>query len=354
MCHKSKLVRTFAATTTGNKDNPLSAAAVARIYFENIFRYYGLCSALVSDRDSRFVSAFWRELHKLCGTSLFMSTAYHPQSDGLTERANRTVITTLRCVLDEAGGDWADYLPHVEFAMNNAVNASTGMSPFFLCLGYHPRTPVSVDVDDANVPAAAEYIEHMQSIWQRSTDNMLKAQVNQIAQMDKHRRLSPFKAGDLVYLSTKNISFDTPSKFTPKFVGPFKILELLARGNAARLDLPATFKARRMHDVFNVGLLKMYVDRPVEMGPQHVHHPPPLADTPQGPLWEVDRVVKIETRRGQKRVLVRWKGYGHEDDSWEPYSRFKRDCPTALAEWEALQPPPKAAKKPRKPCTRST
>lgn len=344
VCHKSKLVRTFAATATGDKDNPLSAAAVARIYFENIFRYYGLCSAIVSDRDSRFVSAFWQELHKLCGTSLYMSTAFHPQSDGLTERANRTVLTTLRCVLTDVGGDWVDHLPQIEFAMNNAINASTGMSPFYMCLGYHPRTPMSVDVRTAAVPAAAEYIDHIQSVWKQSEDAMLRAQIAQIAQSDKHRRASVFKEGDMVYLSTKNISFDTPNKFQPKYVGPFKILSLHGHGNAARLDLPSTFKTRRIHDTFNVGLLKPFVDRPAEMGPQRVHNPPPLAETKDGFIWEVDRVMKIATRRGQKCVFVRWKGYGSENDTWEPYTRFKRDCPQAIAEYEALQPPARVHK----------
>lgn len=348
ICHKSKLVHAVAATATGDKDNPLSAAAVARIYFDVIFRRYGLCTALVSDRDSRFVSSFWRALHEICGTSLYMSTAFHPQSDGLTERANRTVLTTLRCVLCDLGGDWADHLHMVEFAINNAVNASTGVSPFYACLGFHPRTPVSVDTHAADVPAAAEYVEHMQSIWKRSEDSMLRAQIAQVEHMDKHRRISPFKAGDLVYLSTRNISFDTPSKFTPKYVGPFKILEVLARGNAARLDLPATFKARRLHDVFNVSLLKPYVTRPDSMGPQRVHNPPPLAETSEGPLWAVDRVMQVAIRNGQRKVLVRWTGYGPENDTWEPYARFKQDCPDALAEWEALQPPrPKRTRKSR-------
>jgi hypothetical protein len=346
VCHKSKLVRTFAATATGDKTNPLSAAAVARIYFENIFRFYGLCDAFVSDRDSRFVSAFWQELHRLCGTSLFMSTAHHPQSDGLTERANRTVLTTLNCLLTDAGGDWVDHLPHVEFAMNNSVNASTGMSPFYMCLGYHPRVPATVDVRTNDVPAAAEFVEHMQSIWKRSEENMLRAQIDQIAHMDKHRRMSVFKPGDLVYLSTKNISFETPSKFQPKYIGPFKILDMHGHGNAARLDLPDSFKARRIHDVFNVGLLKLHVDRPAEMGPQRHNHPPPLADTPHGMFWEVDRVVKVARRRGRKMVFVHWKGYGHESDSWEPYDRFAKDCPQALAEYEAQQPPA-VSRKPR-------
>jgi hypothetical protein len=106
--------------------------------------------------------------------------------------------------------------------------------------------------------------------------------------------VSSFKAGhsDYVWLSTRNISFDTPAKFKPTYVGSLKILDMI-NSNAARLDLPPTYKARRIHDVFNatVGLLQHFVERPVEMGPQRVHNPPPLADTPEGPLWEVERVT---------------------------------------------------------------
>ncbi len=142
-----------------------------------------------------------------------------------------------------------------------------------------------------------------------------------------------------------HIKFETPSKFQPKYIGPFKILDMHGHGNAARLDLPDSFKARRIHDVFNVGLLKLHVDCPAEMGPQRHNHPPPLADTPHGMFWEVNRVEKVAYRCGCKMVFVHWKGYCHESDSWEPYTKFAKDCPQALAEYKARQPPA-ASRKP--------
>jgi hypothetical protein len=349
VCHKSKKVHAAAATATGDADNPLSAEAVARIYFDTIFKHYGLCSAIVSDRDSRFVSAFWRELHKLCGTSLFMSTAFHPQTDGLTERANRTIIQTLRCTLTDHAGDWVDALTAAEFAMNNAINASTGVSPFFMTLGRHPRVPTTFDVTSCNVPAAAAFVERLQAICKSTEDNMLRTQISQIAQMDAGRRVSPFQVGDNVYLSTKNIDFAIPNKFKPKFVGPFKILALHAHGNAAKLELPDTFLARRIHDVFNVSLLKPHTDRPADLGPQGHNQPPPIADTDNGQFWEVDRVLQVKNRRKIPHVLVHWKGYGHESDTWVPYAQFKKDCPVAIAEWEANQPKPKVRTQKPKP-----
>ena len=345
ICHKSKKVHAIAATMTGDEHNPLSAKAVARIYYDHIFRLYGLCSALVSDRDSRFLSAFWQEFHKLCGTSLYMSTAFRPQTDGATERANRTIAQTLSCILRDLGGDWEEHLTGVEFAMNNAVNASTGVSPFFMTNGFHPRIPTTFHESSCQVPAAGEFVDRILSTLKRAEDSMLRAQIAQIEQMDKSRRVSPFQVNDFVYVSAKNISFDTPNKFAPKYIGPFRIVELLAHGNAARLELPDTFKARRIHDVFNVSLFKRAVSRPPELGPQRQNNPPPLAVTDAGTFWEVDRVLNVKNRRGTKSVLVLWKGFGEESATWVPYTQFKEDCPEALTAWEALQPPPKSTPK---------
>lgn len=339
VCHKSKKVHAIPATMTGNAHNPLSAKAVARIYFDHIVKHYGLCSAIVSDRDRRFVSVFWKELHKLCGTALHMSTAFHPQTDGLTERENRTVIQTLSCILRDLGGDWEDHLTSVEFAMNNAVNASTGVSPFYMTLGRHPRTPLTFDVSSCDVPAAGAFLDRIQSVLRRSEDSMLRAQIAQVDYMDRSRRISPFKVGDMVWLSARNIKFDTPNKFAPKYVGPYRILKLHGHGNAAKLDIPATFRARRIHDVFNVSLLKPYVERPADLGKQRLNRPPPLMSTDEGDFWEVERVLKVEIREnGQRMVQVRWKGWGEDEDSWEPYDRFKKDCPEALREWHILHP----------------
>jgi hypothetical protein len=106
-----------------------------------------------------------------------------------------------------------------------------------------------------------------------------------------------------------------------------------------RLNL--TFIACRIHDVFNVSLLKPHTDRPADLGPQGHNQPPPIADTNDGPFWGVDCVLQVKNRRKIPHVLVHWKGYGHESDTWVPYAQFKKDCPVAIAEWEAQQLKPK-------------
>jgi transposase InsO family protein len=101
-------------------------AAAAEVFFDQVYRHYGLPKIIISDRDPRFTGTFWQCLFKLAGTKLSMSTAYHPQSDGQTERANRTLVQALRSYVSSRHDDWDNHLPLIEFAYNNTVNASTG------------------------------------------------------------------------------------------------------------------------------------------------------------------------------------------------------------------------------------
>ena len=269
-------------------------------------------------------------------TKLFMSTAYHPQSDGLTERANRTIINSIHCQMIDAGGAWMDHVMSVEFAINNSVQASTGMSPFFMTQGRHPRLPDSIDLGQCRVPTVGNLLDTIQTNITRATDAILRAQVSQIEHIDTHRRVSPFKVGDKVWLSSQHLSFSSPSKFTPLFIGPFEILELKAGGNAARLcfkDYP-DFCHHNVHPVFNVGLLRPFVDHPLSFGPVSLSRPPPLVVDDGVEYFEVDHIVKQGLRgRGSARkmsYLIRWKGYGPLEDSWEDATQIQRTAPEAV------------------------
>ncbi|KAE9054574.1 hypothetical protein PF007_g32591 [Phytophthora fragariae] len=123
-------------TVTGNE--------VARLFMDCVFRHHGLPKTIVSDRDPRFTAAFWQTLFRLLGTRLSMSTADHPQTDGQTERVNRVLEDTLRSICAEMPRSWDDRLPMVEFALNNAVHASTGFTPFYLNGLRHPQVPLTL------------------------------------------------------------------------------------------------------------------------------------------------------------------------------------------------------------------
>ena len=122
----------------------VTAPEAARLFFEHVFTRYGMPTSIVSDRDPRFTGNFWQHLYKCLGTKLRMSSAYHPQTDGLTERMNRTVEQMLRNYVNDMQEDWDDHLAATEFAVNNTEQASTKATPFSLVHGRQAVTPVTL------------------------------------------------------------------------------------------------------------------------------------------------------------------------------------------------------------------
>ena len=124
-----------------------TAKAVVWLFFTEIVRLHGMPESIVSDRDPKFTSKFWKELHRLMGTKLLMSTSFHPQTDGATERANHSIGQVLRALVCNSQNDWAEHCPMVEFALNSSVSASTGYAPFELNYGYIPQLGQRLNTD---------------------------------------------------------------------------------------------------------------------------------------------------------------------------------------------------------------
>jgi hypothetical protein len=140
VCRFSKMVHLVPVS------DRITGRQCAKVFLDTVFRLHGLPAELVSDRDPRFTQGFWNELFQILGTHLKMSTSHHPQTDGQTERVNRVVLTMLRCYA-HAFQHWSDYLPMVEFAINNSKHASTGYTPFFLNGMRSPSVPASLKGD---------------------------------------------------------------------------------------------------------------------------------------------------------------------------------------------------------------
>src|SRR5262249_35143392 len=130
----------------------ITASELAFLYMSNVIKLHGLPEAVVSDRDSKFTSVFWCELHRLLNTKLQMSTAFHPQTDGKTKHTIRSVSQILRSVVAADQTDWALRIPMVEFAMNSAISSSTGFAPFELNYGYMPKMLTTVPTLEPPVP----------------------------------------------------------------------------------------------------------------------------------------------------------------------------------------------------------
>ena len=178
-----------------------TAEEAARLFTQHVFQYHGVPRVLISDRDTRFTSAFWRAFARQVGAETRFSTSFHPQTDGQTERMNRVLEEVMRHFINGEHSNWEELLPAVSFAINNAKSATTGETPFFLNYGAHPRTLESVP-GCQSMPALGAVLRDMQSTLHRIKELYRSAQDRQKAFADKDRREHTFKGGDQVLLST--------------------------------------------------------------------------------------------------------------------------------------------------------
>ena len=309
----------------------VSASELAMIFGRDVVRLHGFQKSLVLDRDPRFTSQFFSDLCKLFGTQLRMSTAFHPQTDGQTERMNRTLEDALRHYVSPTQTDWDLYLAPMEFAINNAVQDSTKQTPFMLNYGFDPYTPLSLDISVKSA-SAQNVSSALQEKLKEAKLAIKAAQDRQKAQADKKRTFAMYNTGDLVMLNTKNFKFKTTGvrKLMPRWCGPFTVKEAVGLV-AYRLDLPANLK---MHNVFHISLLKQY-----HKDARTVLPPPPelINDSLEYDVETVmDHRERKEGRKTVKDYLIKWKGYNPEHNTWEPEDNVK-NCPEVLRSyWEGL------------------
>ena len=327
VCRRSKMVR-FIPTVKN-----VTAPQVARLFIKEIYCRYGMPLVITSDRDTKFTSEYWRTVFKILGTTLHMSTAFHPQTDGQTERANRTMAEMLRAYVHPRQDDWEEYLPLVEFAYNNSRQASTKHTPFFLNYGRHPLTPINQALRvETNMPAVEEWLEQLKHAQEEATSNIKKAQEQMVNQANKKRRQVVFEVGDLVLLRRKNLNLPEKlsKKFASPYIGPYKILEKKS-DVVYKLDLEGLLK--RVHPVFHVSLLKPYV-KPPERRLKN-RRPGPIIEG-DDPEWEVESILKSKIRYGTQQYLVRYKGWGPEADKW--LKKWQLDnCKAVLRKFERSQ-----------------
>jgi len=236
---------------------------LARLYIDEIVRLHGVPVSIISDRDTRLTSRFWGSLQQALGTRLKFSTAFHLQTDGQSERTIQTLEDMLRaCALDWAG-HWDEHLPLIEFAYNNSYHSSIGMAPYEALYGRPCRSPVCwSDVGERQLigPEIVQmYAEKVDVIRQR----LATAQSRQKSYADRRRRVLMFEVGDHVFLkispSRGVMRFGKKGKLSPRYVGPFEILDRIGEV-AYRIALPPQFSG--LHDVFHVSMLRKYVADP--------------------------------------------------------------------------------------------
>ena len=304
----------------------ITAADTARLYWNTVGKLHGIPRSIVSDRDPRFVSKFWRELWKILGSSLRMSSAYHPQTDGQTEAMNRVVEMVLRCTLHagQEGSNWEKLLSTVEFVINNSPTQATGYTPFYLNYGFHPCTPADLirDSDSTMIEGVNQFVDRMKRNFSTATKFLHRAQDRMKGQADQKRREQRFSSGDQVLLSTEHLNMKNAPirKLKKRFVGPFFVVRQVGPV-AYELDLPEQWK---IHNIFHVSLLRPFRTSswtsPTTAG--QVEELEPEEDEP----YEVEKLLRWRwtgpSSRRQKEFLVLWKDYSIDDASWTPTENF--------------------------------
>ncbi|KAL7280814.1 LOW QUALITY PROTEIN: hypothetical protein ACG7TL_005758 [Trametes sanguinea] len=292
------------------------AKDVAELIFAEVYKHHGLPKSIVSDRDVLFTSTFWTHLHKLIGVELRMSSAYHPESDGSTERANRTISQMLRQCVGPSQRDWVARLPAIEFAINLARSEATGYAPFFLNTGRMPRPMIWDHAKADEYPGVRVYAQKVKAAVMAAHDSIIAARVKQTRDANRRRRPAPFTEGDLVYISTKNISLPKglARKLAPKYIGPYRILRDFKNGSF-RIDLPGSLKRRGVHDVFHASLLRVHEPNDDRLFPGRLDSQIfDLEDSENE--WAIDRII-AHRGAGQAAVFeVLWKS---GDRTWVQY-----------------------------------
>ncbi|GKD36406.1 putative reverse transcriptase domain-containing protein [Tanacetum coccineum] len=288
------------------------------MYLKEVVARHGIPVSIICDRDPRFASNFWKSLQKALGTSLDMSTTYHPETNKKNERAIQTLKDMLcACVIDFGKG-WVDHLSLVEFSYNNSYHASIKAAPFEALYGQKCRSPVCWSevgqVQLTGPDLVRETSEKIIQIKQR----MQTALDRQKSYADKKRKSMDFQVGDKVMLKVspwkRVVHFRKRGKLNPRYVGPFKVLEKV-RAIAYKLKLPQELS--RVHNTFHVSNLKRcYFDDLLTVPLDGLHIDDKLQFVEE-PVKIIDREVKKLRHSRVPIVKVRWDSKRGPEFMWE-------------------------------------
>jgi len=310
----------------------IDSPELARLFFEHVICQHGIPDHIITDRGTQFTSRFWQRICSYMSIDHRASTAFHPQTDGQTERQNQTMEQYLRAYINYEQNDWVELLPLAQFAYNNSVHLSTRMTPFFANYGYHPEMQFKRPLSDTRLPseqAATSYAEQLQETHEKLKLNILEAQKHQ-TKYAKGKDVI-FNVGDKVWLSTRHIKTSRLSKkLDYKRIGPYTVSKVINK-NAYKLDLPITL---RIHNVFHVSLLDKY--SPPVTG-QLPEEPLPILANDGNEEWEVERILDSRRRYRKIQYLVQWAGYAYIRVSWEPAKNLE-NCAELVAQFHAENP----------------
>jgi hypothetical protein len=280
-----------------------------------------------------FVSQFWSALLTNYGITQNLSSAYHPQSDGQTERLNQVLEQYLRTYSNFEQTNWLVNLPMAEFCYNSHYHTSIDMSPFKATYGFDPPVDWSTEIVPESPPTLQKYLADLSDSILSLRRGLEKAQLSAKRFADNKRRHIEFEEGEMVFLDRRFIKTRRPSiKLDWKKLGPFKIVKKI---NPVSYCLQLPHSMSRLHDVFHISLLHPVKDtysRPVQAQP-----PPVILDWTDD-YYEVEDILDGKHEKGKWKFFVSWKGYSAKDNSWEPEENIL-NCDHLIRDFKARYKP---------------
>jgi hypothetical protein len=281
------------------------AKKYAEVYLDQIVRLHGVPKTIISDRGAQFIAGFWEQLQSTLGTKLIRSSAYHPQTDGQTERVNQILEDILRACIIHYDTSWDKYLALAKFSYNNSYQSSLQMAPFEALYGRRCRTPLSWSETGERKIFGPDLVVEAEDKVKIIQANLKTAQSRQKSYADQRRKPLQFQVGDFVYLRvspTRGVQhFGIKGKLAPRYVGPFEIFQICGLV-AYKIHLPSQLAA--IHDVFHVSQLKKCIKIPTEIIETHaIEIEPDLTYTEQ-PIQILDTKERVTRRRKIKMYKI--------------------------------------------------
>ncbi|GJU52294.1 putative reverse transcriptase domain-containing protein [Tanacetum coccineum] len=301
---------------------------LARLYLNEIVARHGVPISIISDRDSHFTSRFWQSMQEVLGTRLDMSTAYHPQTDGQSERTIQTSEDMLRARVLDFRGSWDVHLLLVEFSYNNSYPSSVRCAPFEGLYGRKCRSPIMwAEVGEGQL-IGPELVHVTTEKISQIKDRLKAARDRQKSYADKRRKPLEFSVGDYVLLKVSPwkgvVCFGKKGKLAPRFVGPFEIIEKVGL-LAYRLDLPEELNG--VHDTFHVSNLKKCVADPTLQVPLDEIRVDNTLNFMEEPVEILGKEFKKLKRSRIAIVKVRWNSKRGPEFTWEREDQMKLKYP---------------------------